>query len=369
MALLGRIVDRYILREIVTSWLLVTSVLLVVLMTNEMARVLSRAADNQYPRDVVLALIGLGTLNNLDIVVPVGLLLGVVLAFGRLYHDSEMAALQACGIGTRRIYLPVMSLALVVTGLLAWVSLYLAPDSMARILNLRSVAFRAGQFAPVVPGRFRTFAGGSTVVYAEGGSPDGLLTNVFVQRSRGGHVEVALADRARHRMDPDAHSLTITLYDGERVEGIPGSPQFRIMHFAEEVIPVQIPPPSDTVSDLSAVSTGALERTGSLASRAELQWRIALPIMCVALTLIAVPLSRLRPRQGRYARVWLAVLLYLVYSNLIAAGRVWIQRGTLPPSIGLWWTHVLVIAVAWFLLGAPRWTLRLLHRERMGAPV
>ena len=64
--------------------------------------------------------------------------------------------------------------------------------------------------------------------------------------------------------------------------------------------------------------------------RAELHWRVALPMMCVVLTLLAVPLSRLNPRQGRYARVWVAVVVYFVYSNLISAGKVWIAHGTVP---------------------------------------
>ena len=81
---LRRILERYVLREVVTSWLVVTGVLLVLVVTNEVARVLSRAADNQYPRSMVLELIGLGALNNLQVIVPIGLLLAVVLAFGGL---------------------------------------------------------------------------------------------------------------------------------------------------------------------------------------------------------------------------------------------------------------------------------------------
>ena len=122
-----RRLDRYILQEVVLAWLAVTSVLLIILLTNQVAAVLERAADNQYPRAAVLTLIGLSTLQNLPIVMPVGLLLGVVLAFGRLYHESEMTAAQACGVGLGRIYVPITGLALVVTALLAWLTLDLAP--------------------------------------------------------------------------------------------------------------------------------------------------------------------------------------------------------------------------------------------------
>jgi lipopolysaccharide export system permease protein len=364
VALLGRILDRYLLREIVTSWLVITTVLLVILLTNEVARVLSRAADNHYPRSMVLELMGLGALHNLSILIPIGLLLGVVLAFGRLYHDSEMTAALACGVGPARIYVPVGLLAIVVTALLAWLSLDIAPSAMLQILNLRSAALRAGQLAPVAPGRFSTFSGGTAVVYAQSAGSDGTLANVFVERSHAGRVEVALARRARHVVAPDGSSVTITLYDGERFEGTPGSARFRIMRFAEHTIPVEVPRVSDEITDLDAAPTSALLRTPDLHKQAELQWRLALPTMCVVLTMVAVPLSRLRPRQGRYGRVWAVALLYLVYSNLISAGRIWIERGKLPAALGLWWIHAVIIVLVILIVRGPGWVARLRHRER-----
>ncbi len=355
--------ERYILREVVAGWLGITGILLAIMVPFEMARVLSRAADNQYPRSMVFELIGLGAVHNLNILVPIGLLLGVVLALGRLYHDSEITAVLACGAGPRRIYLPVSLLAIVVTALLVWLSLDVAPRAMARVLDLRRIAFQAGRLAPVAPGRFRTFSGGRTVVYAQSENPDGTLSNVFVERSRGPVVEVALAARARHAIAPDGQSLTITLYDGERFEGDPGGAQFRILHFGEHTIPVQLPPPAVPVTDVDAAPTRALVRSRDREQQAELQWRLALPVMAVVLTLLAVPLSRLNPRQGRYARFGLAVLLYVVYSNLVTLGRSWIARGTLPASLGLWWTHAAIILVAALVIGAPSVLARLRHRE------
>ena len=160
---MARILDRYILREVIANCAVVTGVLLIILLTNEVARVLSRAADSQYPRSMVLELIGLGAIHNLNILVPIGLLLGVVFAFGRLYHDSEMAAALACGVSPRRIYTPVIAFAVVVTLLLTWLSIDVAPESMGSVLTLRNAAVRAGQFATVAPGRFHSFGAGSAI--------------------------------------------------------------------------------------------------------------------------------------------------------------------------------------------------------------
>jgi lipopolysaccharide export system permease protein len=176
-------------------------------------------------------------------------------------------------------------------------------------------------------------------------------------------VEVALAGRARHQVAADGRSLSITLYDGERFEGTPGSAQFRMMRFAQHTIPVQMPPPALAATDLDAAPTRTLVRARDPERWAELQWRLTLPVMCLVLAVIAVPLSRLRPRQGRYARLGYAILLYLFYSNLIEAGRVWLERGQIPRELGLWWTHAAVLGLAFLLLAAPRVRARLRYRE------
>jgi lipopolysaccharide export system permease protein len=134
------------------------------------------------------------------------------------------------------------------------------------------------------------------------------------------------------------------------------------VRFAEHVIPVQVPALGDVVKNLDAQPSMALYESKDLVKRAEQHWRVALPTMCIVLTLLAVPLSRLNPRQGRYARVWLAVVIYFVYSNLISAGKVWIARGTLPESVGLWWTHAAVILLASAVVFGPRLAARLTHR-------
>jgi lipopolysaccharide export system permease protein len=336
----------------VTS-VVVTAVLLVVLLANQVAAVLERAAVNQFPQDVVLQLIWLGALQNLSVLVPVGLLLGVILAFGRLYHDSEMAAALACGVGPGSIYRPVVLLALLVSVVLAWLTLSLSPEATAQTLSLRGAAARAGRFAAIAPGKFRTF-GGAAVVYAEDVNPDGTLGNVFVEHNRGPRVEVAVAERARHSVTADGLTHTITLYDGERFEGMPGTPQFRIVRFAEHVVPIQVPTPSDVIRNIEAQPTETLLGSSDPEKRAELHWRIALPTMTLVLTILAVPLARLRPRQGRYSRVWVAVLAYFVYSNLISAGKVWLARGTTPEFLGLWWTHVAIVLMAFLFISAPR---------------
>ncbi len=360
-----RILDRYILREVVVSWLSVSGVLLAILIPYQVARVLERAAESQYPRGVVLELIALGAVQSLSLILPVGLLLGIVLGLGRLYHDSEMSAAQACGAGSRPILVPVLGFTAVLTVLLTFLALQVAPAATDRILSLRHEALRAGQFAPISPGKFSTFGGGSTVVYAQGADPDGTLRQVFVQRTRGRQVEIALAQRATHAYSEGGDLQVITLYDGERYEGIPGERKFRIVRFAENTIPVRLPPLSDGAMNVQGMSIRELAASDELEQRAEYHWRIALPIMAVVMALIAIPLARLAPRQGRYARVGFAVLIFFIYINLMIAGKTWIEKEIAPGWLGLWWVHLVAMLLAVGILFTPRWLAQARYRRNM----
>jgi lipopolysaccharide export system permease protein len=297
----------------------------------------------------VVTLLGLTTLQQLTVLVPIGLFLGIVLALGRLYHDSEMTAMTACGVGPLRIYKPIVVLSLVVAVLLAVLSFRVVPAAWQKSQELRVEAIRAAQFGALEPGRFRSFAGGDAVFYAERVGDGGELYEVFVQRSVGDRIEIAMAERAVQRGAGQAEQLFI-LYDGRRYEGIPGAANWRIVEFREHGIPVQLPDTRKNMNRDEMKSTSSLLGSDDPRDRAELAWRTSVPVMALALMVLAVPIARLRPRQGRFARVGIAVLAYFLYSNLLAAARVWIEKDAPAGQLGLWWVHLVPLAIAAWLL-------------------
>lgn len=348
--------DRYLLREIVHTFLMVTGVLLFILLSNQFARVLGEAAAGKLPREAVFQLLGLTSLEYLTILVPVSLFLSVMLAFGRLYKDSEMSAIMACGVGPARLYRPVMLVAVLVAALLTWLALDLAPWSAETAHVLRKTAQREAELGNLEAGRFRGAAGGETVFYAESVDNNALMSNVFIQRQKGDRVEVAVA--ASGQLVKDQEPPFFVLYDGTRYEGVPGSAEFRIIEFQEHGIPILLPKPDLTPDDTEMLPTSALLNSASQTDRAELQWRLSVPLSALVLALLALPLSKTSPRQGRYGKLTVAVLFYIVYSNLLGAAKVWAERGLVPMDIGLWWVHALiVVASGVLLLQQNRWRL------------
>lgn len=342
-------VQRYVLREVVQTWLAVTGVLVAILVSNQLSRVLGQAADNQYGRRVVFDLIALGAIMNLSVIVPVGLLLAVVLTLGRMYHDSEMAALQACGFGPQRLLAPLLCFAAVIALGLGWLSFFQVPLADREAQLLRQSAVKEAQFGRLDAGRFRSFSGGEAVFYAERVDADGVLHNVFVQREAAGRIEVALADSATYTKATVNGMRLVTLFNGRRYEGVPGRADFRVIEFREHGIPIA--PPASILGTKDPDTKPTRELIGSHAATdiAQLEFRASSPIMAMLLVLIAVPLSRLRPRQGRYARVGFAILVYFGYSSLLSAAKAWLEKGDLSPEIGVWWVHAIALSLALYL--------------------
>jgi lipopolysaccharide export system permease protein len=343
-------VQRYVLREVAQTWLAVTGVLVAILVSNQLSRVLGQAADNQYERHVVFDLIALGAVMNLSVIVPVGLLLAVVLTLGRMYHDSEMAALQACGFAPARLLAPLLCFAAVIAVGLGWLSFFQVPRADQQLQLLRQSALKEAQFGKLDAGRFRSFSGGDAVFYAERVDEEGVLHNVFVRRETAGRIEVALSDTATYSKAGSNGMHFVTLFNGRRYEGVPGQSNFRIIEFREHGIPIAAPGEAVRSTDPDTKATRELFGTGAASDIAQIQSRASSPLMALVLTLVAVPLSRLRPRQGRYARVGFAIVVYFVYSNLLSAAKVWLEKGELPPAIGVWWVHLGVLGLGLYLV-------------------
>jgi lipopolysaccharide export system permease protein len=351
------IIHRYLVREVVLHFVTVTGVLFVILVSSQLAKVLTQAATNQFPIGAVLSLLGLMSLRYLPNLVPLGLFLGAILALGRLYHDSEVTAMQACGIGIRRLCVPVLAVACSIALLLAGLALWIGPHAVERIQDIRAQALRDARLASLEPQRFRSIAS-DAVYYAERVDENGMLHNVFVQRRVGEEVEVVVAPLAEQR-GAGQEEQAFVLYKGELYKGVPGTGKFSTWRFEEMEMPMRMPGleralrRADSKSTWELIfgnQTGPTDPQARLSEQAELQARIAGPLMTIVLGVLAVPLSRLRPRQGRYANMGIALLSSFLYLLLARLGANWIESTRVPAAIGLWWLHALVLVVAVGLL-------------------
>jgi lipopolysaccharide export system permease protein len=341
------LINRYVLREALGSCLVVLVVLFVITMTNELALIFGDAAADRLPREAVAAVFGLTSLTYLTTLLPIALFLGVMLALARLSRDGEMAALSACGFGPGRLLVPVGVLTLLLVACASWLSLVMNPAASRQIEEIRFNADQHVELGAIEPGRFMSPDSGDTVLYAREVVGD-ELRDVFLERQQGDRVVVIVA--ARGRRVSDGGDLSFMLYDGRRYEGVPGQGKFLVVEFDEQRIPVRRKEEKEFVAGKAGKPTLALLRSSLPADRAELQWRISLPLSLIVLGLLAVPLSRASPREGRYARLGIGLLIYVVYADMTSIAGVWVERGLVAEWLGMWWVHGVVLVLALLML-------------------
>jgi len=341
------LIDRYVFREALWSWLTVLSVLFVIFMSNQFAEILSQAASNELPKEAVFAVFWLTSLRYLTILAPIALFLGVMLALARFSRDSEMAAFLACGVGPGKLLLPITILTLLLVAASSWLSLFATPQATLRIEALKYDAEAELELGALEPGRFASPDSGNSVFHAERVEGEQIY-GVFWQREVEGRVVVILAERGERKRDPSTGMLSFVLYNGTRYEGLPGALDFSIVEFTEHGIPIREQQRDEFVPGPELKTTAALSESSDPLDRAELQWRLSSPLSLLVLAVLAVPLSRSSPREGKYGRLGLGILIYIVYANLISAAKIWVEREQVPPWLGIWWVHagVALIAVA-----------------------
>jgi len=350
-----RVLDRYLLREVIHGWLAITLILWFVIITNRLVRYLAKAAAGELPADVILTLLAVKTFWFLVYIMPFALALGVVMALGRLYRDNEMAVLAACGIGPARLYRPLLATGFVLALLLGWLALWVSPDVSAYGERMEKLARQSADVTLLMAGRFNSIRDGRMTFYAEQLSKDRTrMENLFVHVAGDPRKEklpqVMVAESAYRMTDHDTGDSYMVFVNGTRYEGSPGQAGYRVMQFREQGVRIEVKGKVDNMSRESDVPTSRLLESEDAVYAAELQWRLSVPITVMVLVVLAVPLGSMSPRQSKHSGMVVAVLVYLIYYNLLGTARAWVEQGSIPPQIGLWWVHLLPLLLAFMLL-------------------
>ncbi len=365
------IVFRYLSREVLVTLSAVSAVLLVIIMSGRFIKYLAQAASGALDPGVLFMIMGFRLPGFLQLILPLGLFLGILLAYGRLYLESEMTVLAATGMSQQRLLWLTMAPAALVSLLVAWLSFSLAPQGATQFQLLLNKQDAMTEFDTLVPGRFQTLRDGSRVTYTATLSDDRVnLGGAFISEKRldqkkDNGITVLVGEKGRQEIRPDG-SRYLILENGYRYDGNPGQADYRVIKYDTYGAMLPKPEISDEITDRDAIPTSELlSGTPSLRNSAELQWRISLPILVFIVTLMAVPLSRVNPRQGRFLKLLPAILLYMAYLTILIAARSALEKGKTPAILGLWWVHAIFLLTG---LGLIYWEpLRLKIASRRSA--
>ena len=335
------IIDRYIVREVVTTWLAVIFVLMIVVTSVEIVQFMKWFLRGDLTTNTVLPLFINSQLKVIVLLIPVSLFLGVLLALSRLHMDSEMTAMMSGGIGPKQWFRSMLMVTLPISLIVLLMMLYMRPWVALQRAEINAEIRNVSIISTFAPGRFNRSPDGEAVIFMEDISKDGkTMSNIFQRFNRDGSTHVDLAKTARNVKHDNG--LDYMLFEnGHHYVVTEGESEYQIIDYDEYGVLVPAPKDRSYPLRVQALTTKELWNSDDPAHKAELDWRISLPVATLIIVMMALPLSQTTPRGGRYSKLALGILLYLVYSNLLGVGMAWISKGIVPYWIGTSWVHVL----------------------------
>ena len=345
------IFQRSLIREFSQVAIAVVGVLLAIMLTSLLIRLLGKASTGEVLPEAVIGLIGFLVLTQLPILLGIGVFVAVLLTLTRSYRDSEMTVWFTSGLSLAAWVKPVLQFALPVAAVCALLSLVLSPWSQAQSVVYQKLLESRDEVSSVPPGVFYESRSSDRVLFfdklSEGSD---VFNNVFVQSVQDGRVGVVVAQRGYMETAENGDRFAV-LVNGRRYEGTPGTLDYRTVDFDKYYIrlePREAKPGTPTSKGMSTLDLWAEHKPDQIA---ELHWRIALPMAVLIMALCAVPLSFVNPRSGRSWNLFLAVLAYALYNNLLSIFQAWTAQGKIPGWLGLWPVHgamLLIVALLFY---------------------
>ena len=345
------IIARYLIKEIAQTLFGVLLVLMLIGLSVQLVGLFAEVTAGNLSINSVMVIFGLKTLKMLLVVLPLSLYLSVLMTLSQLYQNNEMSAISASGIGQTYILRSVLSFSFLFAIIVGIFSLQIVPWANGLQQDIVVKSENSSSIEGMIPGRFKEMSLGGGVMYIEDITDKQTnIKNIFIQRKVRKKESITRAEYGSQTIDESTGDRFLVLEKGVRFEGQAGKKGYTVIEFEQHG--VRLSEKSSVAQRTKHTTIPTLElikKASPVYYKAELHSRIAPIFLCLLLSALAVPLSQTSPRQGRYARLGLGLVIYLVFSNLIYVGKNWINLGKVPPEIGLWWIHLVLLMLVIFL--------------------
>jgi lipopolysaccharide export system permease protein len=356
------IINRALLRELTTTTLAVAFIFVALFMVVSLVKILAKAAAGSFPVKFIFAILGLQTVEILSLMLPLAFYIGLLITLGRWYQDNEMTVLAACGIGLTQLLRPVLVIATGFAVVVAILAFYLAPVASRLMAQIKQDDSSRYEAAAITPGVFNEISRSDKVqeggvYYVENIAPGGEMQKVFVATRHADRQGVLVAKTGREVTDTASGDRFLVLDNGVRYDGTPGQGDYRTLAFERYALRIELPTPvvrsasyhAMPIQELLVERKAASSAVQQRAANAELHWRLAKPVALMLLTLFALVFAYTQPRRGRYISLFVAIIAYFLYSNMLGVADAMLKRGRVPTDLGLWWVHVIFLVSGVYL--------------------
>ena len=349
------IIDRHLVRQVAMPFFTVSTVLLTIFVGYSLSRFLHQADAGLLNTGEVAVLTLLKVLIALEVLLPIGLFFGLMLGLGKLHSDSEIVAMQASGIGEAHLLRPVVGLAVLLALIIGSLSIFVRPWAYTQTYHMLAVAEASSDIDRIKAGQFYLTSTSRTdeepdsqgsedqnrAIFIERISGEQALERIFIRTRVGEELQVISAPTGVLLERPQSDGQALELDDARIFKRVDDGPDLfvKIEHFTMKVASVQPEPPRYKAK---SIASATLATSTNPKDQAEYQWRLSNPITTLLLALLAIPLSRSKPRQGRYAKLLLAFIIYAAYYNLMGISQTWVEQ---QAATSIWWVPALLALV------------------------
>ena len=317
------------------------------------------AAKGIIPNDTVDTILVFNLLKHLPLLLSLTIFLAILLTLSRWYRDSEMIVWFSAGLSLHNLVKPILIFSLPIILLIASLSFYISPWAVQKSEEFKNGLKNRDELATIAPGTFKESKGNNRIFYVEGFSDLGSsVNNIFVQSMQNGKIGVIVSNKGKRVTNKNGENY-IVMKDGKRYEGQVDTHEFSTTEFSEYGILVEKDVPKllavgASAGVLEAKSTLELLLTQNKDTRnpyiAELMWRLSLPISAAMLILLSISLSFINPRTGRSMNIIIALLLFVIYNNLLGVSHSLVSTGVISIWFGFWPIHLVVASLGLYLL-------------------
>lgn len=340
---------RSLLHELITTAVGSLLILVSIVIAQRAGYLLQLAANGALPNDAITTMLGFNMVKFMPMLLSLTLFLSILMTLTRWYRDSEMVVWFSSGLSITSFIRPILSFSIPVVVLISILSLFVMPWATNKGENYKTQLENRDELSAISPGTFKESSNAERVYFIESfDSLGSLVKNIFVQSLHQQKLGIIVAAKGSRYVEKNGDNFLV-MNNGTRYQGVRDTKEFSTTSFEKYSVRLETAEVKQKpVQTISKSSKELLENKDN-ANNAELQWRLAIPISALILAFLAIPLSALDPRSGRSINFVLAIVIYIIYNNMLSIMQAWVAQGKLNASIGLWPVHFAFSAMAVYL--------------------
>ncbi len=324
-------------------------IILGIVVAQRAGNIVRQVSRGVLPNDAIGTLLTFNLIQFMPMMLSLAIFLATLLTLTRWHRDSEMVIWMSAGLSLRQWLGPIMRFVAPIVVIISVFSLIILPWANEKAENYRNQLKKRDEFSTISPGTFKESTSGDRIYFIEGFDKLGYeVKNIFVQSRQNGKTGIITANTGTRFQAPNGDNF-LRLQHGRRYEVIPNSLEVQTTEFERYDIRIETKEAAPAVTSTQNKSTQSLLGGDAPADHAELHWRFAMPISTLVMVLLALPLSFVDPRAGRSLNVMFAILIFIVYNNLLSIFQAWLTQGKLPLFVGLWPVHLSFMLLGGYL--------------------